>query len=493
MKPDNSQLNNGVTILGLGPGDPESLTVRASEILENTKEIWLRTSQHPVVAAFPESIDIHSFDDLYQTAENFEFVYAQIVNEIIDLGQRPGGVVYAVPGHPLVAEATCPEIVRRAQQIQLRVDVIPGLSFLEPILSALNLDMFPQTTLMDALELSLLNVPPFPPSAPVIIAQIHSRMVASDVKLTLNSIYPDEHPVILVHAAGTEHQLVEELNLFELDRSQHFGLLSSLYVPALEPDTSFELFQEVIARLRAPDGCPWDREQTHLSLRQYLLEETYEALDALDAEDPQAMMEEFGDILLQVVLHAQIASESGDFAMADILKSVNRKIVRRHPHVFGSLKTDDTNVVLQNWERLKAEERQEKGQDKKGLLDGVALALPALVQARQYLSRAARLGFDWQDITFVVAKVQEELNEVYSAEESKRESEIGDLLFAIANLARWYDIDPESALRSANQRFKARFSYLENWAKNENRSLENLTINEMLDVWAEAKLHLGQD
>ncbi len=243
----------------------------------------------------------------------------------------------------------------------------------------------------------------------------------------------------------------------------------------------------MIAHLRAPDGCPWDREQTHKTLRTNLLEETYETLSALDAEDAEAMCEEFGDLLLQVVLHAQIASEEGGFSMADILRTINQKIVRRHPHVFGSVEVSGTQGVLRNWEILKAEERAANGKETASLMDGVSQMLPALAQADQYHRRAARVGFDWSDVQGVWDKVREEMAEVDSADEQTREKELGDLIFAVANLARWYDVDPESALREANARFRERFGYIEDQARLQGRKMADMTIQEMEDLWQAAK------
>ncbi len=343
---------SGITLLGLGPGDAELITREAWRVLEASAEVYVRTRHHPAVAGLPPQLVIHSFDDLYQQSESFEEVYRQITERILALGRQPGGVVYAVPGHPYVAEATCPEIARRARLEGIPVRIIEGLSFVEPTLSLLGVDPFPQTALVDALELAASHVPPFPPSAPALIAQLYSREIASEVKLCLMSVYPDTHPVTLVHAAGTRQASLQSLALYEIDRSREVGQLTSLYVPALSKAASFEAFQEIIAHLRAPNGCPWDREQTHQSLRSHLLEETYEALAALDADDPAAMREEFGDLLLQIVLHAQIASEFGEFSMAEVLENIHAKIVHRHPHVFGDLNLKDVAGVLQNWEKL---------------------------------------------------------------------------------------------------------------------------------------------
>jgi tetrapyrrole methylase family protein/MazG family protein len=315
-----------ITLIGLGPGDPTLLTRQAWQLLESLPEIYLRTRQHPTVPDFPASLQIHSFDDLYDEQPSFDDVYTHIIEQILELAKRPQGVVYAVPGHPYVAEATCPAIIRRARLEGIPVRVIEGISFIEPTLTALGVDPLPHLAIIDALELARDHVPPFPPDAPALIAQIHSKAVANEVKLTLMETYPDEHLVRLVHAAGTPQELVEDLPLHAIDQSQSIGLLTSLYLPPLEKGTSFEAFQEIIAHLRAPDGCPWDREQNHQTLRTNLLEETYETLAALDANDPAQMQEEFGDLLLQVTLHAQIANEYGEFNITHMCSETGRSM-----------------------------------------------------------------------------------------------------------------------------------------------------------------------
>jgi tetrapyrrole methylase family protein / MazG family protein len=477
----------GITLLGLGPGDPNQLTREAWELLSSAREIWLRTRQHPTIGALPSSVALHSFDELYENGDTFDQVYAAIVEKVLELGRRPQGVIYAVPGHPFVAERTCREIVRLARDEGLATRVVEGLSFLEPTYSALGLDPYPRLTLFDAMELSSAHVPVFPPDAPVLIAQLYSRLVASEVKMTLGAVYPDEHPVRLVHAAGTRDELVEEIKLFEIDRSEHIGLLTSLYVPMLTEGTSFEAFQEIVAHLRAPNGCPWDREQTHASLRTHLIEEAYETLDAIDSGDFAAMQEELGDLLLQIVLHSQIANEEGEFTVNAVIKGIYDKIIRRHPHVFGEVQLDGVQGVLQNWEKLKEKERSEKKAEK-GLLDGVPLALPALIQAQEYQDRAARVGFDWPVVEGVLDKILEEVKEVNEAtnQEELRE-EIGDLFFALVNLVRWKKIDAESALRETNLKFKRRFAYVEQEAKRRGRSLSDMTLEEMDALWDEAK------
>jgi len=478
----------GITLLGLGPGDANQLTREAWEVLSSADEIYLRTRQHPTVSSLPSSVKVHSFDDLYEDGESFDEVYAAITEKILELGRRERGVIYAVPGHPFVAESTCPEIARLGCDEGLAVRIVEGLSFLEPTFSAIGLDPYPRLTLFDALTLGDLHVPTFAPDAPVLIAQIYSRLVASEVKSTLTTIYPDQHPVRLIHAAGTKDQIVENLALYEIDRSEHSGLLTSLYVPSLGEGTSFESFQEIVAHLRAPNGCPWDREQTHESLRKHLLEESYEAIAALDSGDFDSMREEFGDLLLQIMLHSQIASEEGEFTANDVVKGIYDKIIRRHPHVFGDAKVAGVDGVLTNWEKLKAKERTGKGEKEKGMLDGVPLALPALSQAQEYQDRAARVGFDWPVIDEVLDKLIEEAQEVRNAEtDFELADEIGDLFFVLVNFARWKKVDAESALRGANMKFKKRFGHIEQTAKKQGRNLSDMKLEEMDALWNEAK------
>lgn len=485
--------NYQITILGLGPGGAHLLTRQAWEELEKVNEIYLRTNRHPAVVNLPSHLSIHSFDDLYQRAGDFSTVFQTIVDTVIEMGKRSQGVLYAVPGHPFVAEATTPAILKRALQEGMRIQVIEGISFLEPLFTALKLDPLPGLTIIDALELATVHYPLFPPHYPAIIAQLYSRQVAADIKLTLMEVYPAEHEVNLVHNAGTHQQRIESCRLYEIDRSPYIDWMSTLYLPALDKTASFEAFQEVVAHLRAPEGCPWDREQDHASLRPHLLEETYELLDALDKNDVKAMEEELGDLLLQILMHAQIAHEEGEFDLTDVFRTIHHKIVKRHPHVFGNLKVADSDEVLRNWETIKANERVENGKADKGLLDSIPRYLPALNQAEQYQERAARVGFDWKDLDGVLQKVNEELVEISqtSDPQSKRE-EFGDLLFSLVNVARWLGIDAESALRTANERFANRFRYIEAEVRKAGKQVNQLTLEELDALWEEAKRREGK-
>ncbi len=244
---------------------------------------------------------------------------------------------------------------------------------------------------------------------------------------------------------------------------------------------NFDTLVEIIARLRAPDGCPWDKEQTHKSLRENLLSETYEVLEALDKNEAAELCEELGDLLLQVVLHAQIAKDEKEFEIGDVIQGINAKLIRRHPHIFGEVKVQNSGDVMRNWEALKKKEG-------KHILEGVPKDMPALAYAYEISRRAVRVGFEWSDLQGVIDKVQEEINEIKDAKnKEEKNDEIGDLLFTLVNFARWEGVDPEVALREANRKFYRRFSKMEELAKTQNKELQKLSLKEWDDLWEEAK------
>ncbi len=351
----------------------------------------------------------------------------------------------------------------------------------------LGIDAPAKLILLEARMLSKAHVPSYPPDMSALLTNVDSRELLLHLQKVLLTTYPKEHAIYVVDGEQKKEESIETITGAAASESVCF------YIPALSEGTSFESFAEIIAHLRAPYGCPWDREQTHETLRKHLLEESYEAISAIDSGDFTDMREEFGDLLLQVVLQSQIANEEGQFNINQVIQGIHSKIVRRHPHVFGDLELDGVQGVLANWEKLKEKERGEKKEksekkEERGLLDGVPLALPALSQAQEYQDRAARVGFDWPEIEGVLDKVREEMEEIKNAEtDFELASEIGDLLFALVNVARWKHIDAESALRGTNIKFRKRFAYIERGAKNQGRELSSLSLDEMESLWQEAK------
>jgi tetrapyrrole methylase family protein/MazG family protein len=476
-----------ITILGLGPGGAHLLTREAWDVLRVSRRVYLRTRRHPTVAELPPHLDLQDFDYLYERAARFEDVYAEIAARVIAAAQSsPEGVIYAVPGHPLVGEASVYLIMQRARALGIPVRLVAGLSFIEPTLEQIATheiacDPLDGLQICDALALAALHHPPLNPDQPALIAQVYARAVASDLKLTLMNQYPPSHRVIVVRSGAP----LRATTLAALDHSDDFDHLTTLYLPALPCTGSFESLQETVAHLRAPEGCPWDREQTHESLRSTLLEETYEVLNAIDAGDPAALREELGDLLLNVVMQAQIATESETFRMSDVIADLIAKLRRRHPHVFGAAVADTAEQVVANWNAIKC---QEKGQQARSALDGIPEALPALAQAQKIAQRAEQAGFQWDSHEERLAKVREELEEVVNARDpDHRMEEFGDLIFTIADWADGYGIDIETAARVANQKFARRFRALERLAHARGLSLSEMSAEEKRALWQQVK------
>ncbi len=478
-----------ISILGLGPGAIDELSLRAWEKIRKTKTLYLRTDRHPIVADLPASCEVLSFDDVYQRHDQFDDVYEEIAASILQLARERGDVVYAVPGDPLVGEATVTRLLERAAEASIEVEIIHGISFIEPCLSLLGIDALDGLQVLDALAIAEQYHPPINPALPALLAQVYSQSVASNLKLTLMNQYDDEYPVKLIHSAGRD-ALVEPLRLYEIDRSSRIDVMTSLFIPALDELSSFESLQNIIAHLRSPAGCAWDREQTHKSLRPFLIEEAYEALDALDAADPKALLEELGDLLLQIMLHTQIAIDDGEFRMPDLLRQLSEKMIRRHPHVFGDVEaTGDLGQLSRIWQAAKQAEKADALVEFASILDGIPKGAPALFVAQRYSQRASKVGFDWDDVSGVQAKFEEELAEVLAARSAEaRANEIGDLIFVLVNWLRWLGFDdPESLLRAINAKFYRRFRHVEQRVAQTGNQFADFSLAELDAWWQEAK------
>lgn len=481
-----------ITVVGLGPGNGRLLTREAWELLSGAAEVYLRTARHPAVVDLPSHVTCRSFDAVYDSAPDFAGVYDQIIAALLDLGTT-GDVIYAVPGHPLVGEATVTGLLAEAAQREISVRIVPGLSFIEPVLTAVGADALDGLQVYDAMELARYLYPPLHSGTPLLVGQVYSRFVAGEVKLALGAIYPDEHPVVLVHRAGEDDERVEAVPLYAIDRSAETGHLTSLYVPPLPSAASLPALAETIAVLRSPNGCPWDIEQTPQSLRNSMLEESYEVLAALDKGDADNLREELGDLLYLIVMQAQMAFEAGDFNLSEVIAGIEAKLKRRHPHVWGDWEVSGTDEVLRNWELLKKREKEGQPERPLSALDGVLISLPALAHSQKMQDRAAKTGFDWPDISGVLAKIQEELIEIGEAETvERRAEELGDLLFATVNLARWLEVDAEASLRGASDRFATRFRLVEQFARERGLDLAHMALPDLDALWNEAKETLAK-
>ena len=330
----------------------------------------------------------------------------------------------------------------------------------------------------------------FDPSLPLLVLRgsatpdgtLPGRHARHGPHAVLGALYPPSHEL---------HRLSDDTAV-SLDALGDDELLADDWVvPALDPIDNLASphgMAAISARLRAPDGCPWDRRQTHLTLRPYLLEEAYETVDAIEHGSPADLAEELGDLLLQVILHAQFAAEASEFDLTDVYRSIAGKIVRRHPHVFGDVVADSAEQVIRNWETIKADERADRGKERADAFGGVARALPALPASREIQERASALGWDWDAIDGVWDKVREELEELRTAStDDEMLHELGDVLFALVNLARWMKVDPEEALRTANHRWVARYRRVEALAAERGVDLADLSLAEKDVLWDEVK------
>src|SRR5205807_7651031 len=338
---------------------------------------------------------------------------------------------------------------------------------------------------LQLLDATGLTPPEINPALPALIYQVYDRDMASRLKIALLDEYPEAHAVRIVRWAGVPgSEAVTTVPLCEIDRQAAgpYDHLVAVYVPPVpagERRPAFQDLVEVVARLRGPDGCPWDREQTYTSLKRFVLEESYEVLEAIDGGDPERLCDELGDLLLQVVLQAQLGREDGYFDIRDVIAGLTNKLIRRHPHVFGDVQVADSAEVLVNWEQLKRGERPERT----SVLDGLPVHLPALMKALEVSKRVVKVGFEWPSLEEVLAKLDEEVAELREAlprgDRRELEGELGDVLFTVVNAARKLSIDPEEALRTMVARFSERFREVERLARSGGRPLHEMTLAEM--------------
>lgn len=478
-----------IYVVGLGPGDPGTITMAGLAAMRDARTLLLRTAIHPTVQFLEEQkIAYRSFDWVYNESTSFDDVYKKIVDLILTEADK-GDVVYAVPGSPVVAERTVSMLVAAGRERQLSVQVLPGMSFLEILYTRLGLDPVNGVLIIDSKDVDTL---PLEVSMPVIVTQVYNRQIASDVKLALMERYGDEYKATLVYHVSLPEEELRSIRLFELDREDKIDHLTSLVLqkptpPRMTPFTLAPLV-DVVKTLRSDHGCPWDKLQTHSSLRRYLLEEVYEVLEAIDSKDVDGLREELGDVLLQIVFHCRLAEEKGYFTVQNVIQDIESKMIRRHPHVFNEITVENVAEVMVNWELLKQREKQAT---RRYVLDGVTKGLPALLQSLKLQEKAAKVGFDWQTMIPVWNKVTEEWREVQAAvAENDRdhvEEECGDLLFATVNLLRHLAVEPESALHRTNDKFRERFAFVEKQVLLSGRKWETFSLEELDAFWNKAK------
>ncbi|MDV6378977.1 nucleoside triphosphate pyrophosphohydrolase [Sporosarcina sp. GW1-11] len=477
-----------IIVIGLGAGDLQQLSLGTYRLLKQAERLVIRTEEHPVVEELrAEGLQMESFDEIYKANDSFEDVYQGIVAKLLEMStDQP--ITYAVPGHPLVAERTVQLLIEKEKTGEIELQIAGGSSFLDPIFTALRIDPIEGFQLLDGTDLKRDDVQM---DQHVLVGQVYDAFVASDVKLSLMEKYPDDHEVTIVTAAGSADEKLSTVALFELDRAMSLNNLTTIYVPPVvdreQRLKDWSSFREIIAALRAPDGCPWDREQTHETLKRYLIEEAFELIQAIDEEDDDAIIEELGDVLLQVFLHAQIGEDNGYFSMEDVLETVGAKMIRRHPHVFGQTQADTTADVLTNWQAIKEQEKPKVD----SLLEGQERLASSLLTSYNYQKTAAKVGFDWPSIEGAFDKFQEEWQEfqeeVRNGGTENQLDELGDVLFTIVNIARFLKISPEEAMWHTNEKFKSRFTYVEQCVKQGTGDFSTYSLEQLEEFWQQAK------
>ena len=505
-----------ITIVGLGPGAAGNLSLETMDLLKSEAQVILRTAVHPTVAELEkQNVKFTSCDSFYEEGANFEEVYGRVVARVLAAAME-GDVVYAVPGSPLVAERTVVMLREQAKEYGVPLVIKPAMSFLDLAYVDLGIDPIAGLRIIDAQDFTAVADAG---NYPLMITQVYSQLVASDLKIALMDSLDDDYEIFFLRNLGLPDEECRPVKLYELDRQPHIDHLTSVYVPPVPPmpegvlefgededevevftveeeelvdtssydDVDVQPLVDVIRTLREPGGCPWDIEQTHKSIRSNFIEEVYEYIEAVDNDDIAGMREELGDVLMQVVFHARMAEEAGNFDLQEVIDEVVDKLIRRHPHVFGDTAVSGSAEVLVNWEAIKLQEKTER----KSALDGIAQGLPALLRAYKIQSKAAKVGFDWQDIAPVWDKVQEELGEFQEAlangDKVAAEKELGDVLFAIVNYARHQKIEPEVALEGTNNRFTERFLYVEEQVHASGKAWQEFTLDELDKFWDEAK------
>lgn len=480
-----------ITIVGLGAGDLNQLSLGLYKKLKNAKHLFIRTADHPVVHELAtEGLTYTSFDPFYESEGAFENVYEKIAEHLLKEAAVLNEIIYAVPGHPLVAEKTVQLLIEEGEKGTVDVEIEGGQSFLDPLFASLRIDPIEGMTFVDALEM---DVERLSFQTHLIICQVYDAFVASEVKLSLLDHLPYDYEIYVVTAAGSSEESIHRIPLVELDQSVEVNNLTSVYVPPVKDVTvlnhTFPQVRDIIRTLRGPDGCPWDKKQTHESLRKYLIEEAYEVLEAIEEEDDDHLAEELGDLLLQILLHAQIAEDEGYFNIYDVIRHLTDKMIRRHPHVFGDEKVQNAEDVKTNWEAIKKQEKVAHSPE--SLLADINESLPPLLKSLEMQKKAAKIGFDWENEEEVWDKIREEWQEcrqeLVSGDHQALEAEFGDLLFSVVNAARWRKIDPFLALERTNRKFVRRFNYIEAQANAEQVAITDFSTEKMNKLWLKCK------
>lgn len=491
-----------IVVVGLGPGGIDLLLPAARTAIARIPHRFVRTARHPAVEELARhGLDCVPFDDRYESADDFDAVYRGIVETLVTAAVEHGEVCYAVPGSPGVAERTVGMLREAAAAGRVSLDVIPGLSFADLAWARLGVDPMAGAHVVDAQDFAIGAAGL---SGPLLIGHCISKLVCSDVKLVLLEVLPPDAPVTVLQRLGLPDEWVTTVPLAALDRDVEPDHLTSVFVDTGHVAIAGEVARLVglAERLRGPGGCPWDAEQSHHSLARYLLEEAYETVETIeglpatapegppDLEAYARLEDELGDLLYQVVFHAILAREAGVFTMADVARGIHDKLVRRHPHVFGSAAADTADEVLASWEQLK---KAEKGTE--SLVEGISPGLPSLLYAHKLYRKAATVGLEPGTAAEALDRVADATARLRSpdiaADAAGTEAALGDLLAAAVVVARDRGVDAETSLRGWTARFRERFVRMEHLAAERGVDLASASPDAVAALWIESGISLS--
>ena len=474
-----------ITVVSLGPGDPKLLTLQTLEALRKSRCLILRTARHRTAEWLrEEGISFSDFDALYDEYEDFDALHAEMARRLWQAAaEKP--VTFAVIDAQTDGAVRA---LRSSRPEDGKVTILPGVTMADSCLALLPEEFEQSGSVRILPAMDALTAAP-DPATPLLVTELFDRILASDLKLRLSELYGDEAMIVIFPTSAKINRKPLVIPLMELDRQRTYDHTVCVYIPAMglkqRERYCFDDLLQVMHTLR--QQCPWDGEQTHETLRKYLLEEAYEAVGAIDEDDMDHLADELGDVLLQIVFHADIAQEFGEFSIGDVTTAIVRKLIYRHAHIFGDVHCDTADEVAQSWEKLK---KAEKGlTTQASVLADVSQGLPALMRAAKVQKKAAQVGFDWDTAMEALPKVHEEADEVLAELEAGRDpgEELGDLLFSCVNVARLAGQEPELLLKAATEKFIRRFTAMENLIISDEKSLEDLTLAEMDVYWCRVK------
>ncbi len=474
---------NTIQIIGLGAGGIDDLTVRAYRALSENIPTFARTERHPAVKKLREEIKIECFDDYFEKYETFDKVYEKITDNILELMKKYGKINYCTAGSPFYGDIITKKLIDEYKD-EINIIIIDGMSFLDKCIKLSGFSDYKSIKVLDCLEVDEFS---FDINSFSIITQVYDWEMASQLKLRLMETYPDDAAVLKIDVLEDN---VRKMSLFELDQEKNYGFSTYFCILPIEfsKNTVYNVTNlcRIVKILRSPDGCPWDMKQTHESVRQHVIEEAYEVVDAIDNGDVDNLVEELGDLLFQVIFHSELGSEDGYFNFSDVVTNVCKKMYFRHPHVFGDVKAVNVDEALESWEASKQKEKKISSYTDN--LKDVPKALSPLSRSYKIQKRAAEVGFDWPAAEGALLKIKEELfefiEEYQNCDSEGMEEEFGDLLFALVNFARFMKINPDIALNRTINKFINRFEYIETHS---GRDLKEMTLREMDELWEESK------